>query len=121
MALVGTVPVRFNNRAAVTITSFSESLDRPGQVKSGGYGPIDSSQGIETGTGSFKVAIRQETGPEFDIDVLRLPFTMSYPLGPRRYSILGCKYTKIDMTNEQATGNTEWSVSFLYTQKVKTK
>lgn len=114
MALVGTVPVRFNNRAAITITEFNITLDRPGQIKAGGYGVIDSSEGVETGSGSFKLAPRQETGLEFPIDVLRLPFTMNFPLGTQRFAVLGCKMTQMALTNQQKEGNTEWAVTFIF-------
>ena len=121
MGLVGSVPARINNRPAVTVTDFSESLDRPGQVKSGGYGPIDTSEGVETGSGSFKLAARQENGYEFPLDELRKPFTVNYPVGPMRFALLGCKYTRFDVTVQQGTGNFEANVSFIYTQKKQTK
>lgn len=121
MALVGTVAVRLNNRPAVTITEFNETVDRPGQIKAGGYGVIDASQGVETGSGSFKLAPRQENGLEFPIDVLRQIFSMNYPLGNQRFVLLGCQMTQMTLTNQQKEGNTEYAVSFIYQQKKQTQ
>ena len=120
MALVGTVAVRFNNRAAVTVTEFSETLDRPGQIKAGGYGVIDASQGVETGSGSFKIAPRQENGMEFPLDTLRAIFSMNYPLGTQRFALLNCQMTQVAMSNQQQQGNTEVSVNFIYQSKKQT-
>ncbi len=121
MALVGTVAARINNRPAVTVTDFNDSLDRPGQIKAGGYGVIGTSEGVETGSGSFKMAVRQENGMEFPIDELRRPFTMNFPLGTQRFALLGCKYTRLDTSVQQKEGNTEVSISFIYEQKKQTR
>jgi hypothetical protein len=121
MALVGTVAIRINNRPAVTATDFSESLDRPGQVKAGGYGPIGTSEGVETGSGSFKFRPRTENGMEFPIDELRRPFTVNYPLGTQRFALLNCKYTRLDVNVQQQTGDVEVSVAYVYEQKKQTR
>lgn len=118
MGLVGSVPARFNNRPATTVTDFDIGIDRPGQVKAGGYGVIGTSEGVETGGSgsSFNIAIRQENGLEFDLETLRRPFTMAFPLGPRRYVLLGCKMTSMKLAVQQKEGNTTWSVNFIFEQ-----
>mgnify|MGYP000952888894 CR=1 FL=1 len=116
MSLVGPIPVRFNGRPAVTITDFDVGVDRPGQVKAGGYGIIGTSQGVETGSGSFKIRPRQENGLEFPIDTLRAPFSMAFPQGPQRFGVLACSMTSMRLTNQQQAGDNEWSVSFIYEQ-----
>lgn len=122
MALVGPIPVRFNGRPAVTITGFDVGVSRPGQVKAGGYGVIGTAQGVETGNGSFKIRPRQENGLEFPLDVLRAPFSMAFPLGlSQRYGVLACTMTDMRLTNEQASGDNEWTVQFIYEQLAQNK
>lgn len=121
MSLVGTVPVRFNNRAAVTITEFDDGVDRPGHVEAGGYGVIGTATGVETGSGSFKIAPRQENGLEFPIDILRKQFAMNYPLGTHRFSLLKCTMTSMRHSTQQKEGNTTWTVQFIYEELKQTQ
>lgn len=115
MALVGSVPVKINNRNGVSITDFNVDFDRPGQVKVGGFGVIGSSEGgAVTGTGSFKMAPRQENGLEFPLAELLLPFSMNFPLGTQRFAILGCKLTRGSISVAQKEGNTDAPIQFLF-------
>lgn len=122
MSLTGPIPVRVNGRPAISITDFDIGVDRPGQVVAGGYGVIGTSQGVETGSGSFKIRPRQESGLEFPIDVLRAPFSMAFPLGlAQRYGVLSCSMTSMRLSNQQQGGNNEWTVSFNFEQLAQTK
>ncbi len=114
MAVVGAITVRFNGRPAVTVTDFDDGVDRPAQVKAGGYGVIGTSTGVETGQGTFTMAPRQENGIEFPIDVLRQPFTMNYPMGTQRFALIGCTMTSMKRSTKQKEGDTSFVVSFVY-------
>lgn len=122
MPLVGSVPLRVNNRPAVTVTDFNIDADRPGQIKVGGYGVIGSSEGPAiTGTGSFKLAPKLENGLEFPLGELLKPFTLNFPLGPNRFAVLGCKLTKLSVAVAQQAGNTDVPVQFIFEDFKQTK
>jgi len=115
MALVGSVPVRINNRPATTVTDFEINFDRPGQVKVGGFGVIGSSEGPAiTGSGNFKMAPRQENGLEFPLAELLKPFVINFPLGPQRFAALGCKLVNGKIAVQQKEGNTDVPIQFIF-------
>lgn len=122
MALVGSVPLKINNRNAVTVTDFNVNFTRPGQVKVGGFGAFGSSEGgAVTGTGSFKQGPRMEGGMEFPLAELLRPFTLNFPLGTQRFAILGCKLTEGSIAVAQKEGNTDVPITFLFEDIKQTK
>jgi hypothetical protein len=122
MALVGAVPLRVNNRPAVSVTDFNVDFDRPGQIKVGGYGTIGTATGgAVTGTGSFKMAPRQENGLEFPLAELLQPFTLNFPLGTQRFAILGCTLTRGSVSVAQKEGNTDAPIQFIFEEIKQTR
>lgn len=122
MPLVGTVPLRFFNRAAVTCTDFSYDFDIPTQNKAGGYGQIGTSQGVGSGTFSFKIVPRQENGLEFPIETLtngEMP--INFPIGTMRFALLGAVVSKHALSVQQAAGNTEFSVNGVFREFRRTR
>lgn len=112
MPLVGTVPIRWDNRPAITVTDFNYDFDAPTQVKAGGYGPIDTAQGVGTGTFSFKMAVRQETGPELPLEsLIGQDHVINLPLGPKRYALTGVRVSKHALSVAQQQGNTDISIN----------
>ena len=123
MALVGTISLRINNRPAVTVTDFNYDHDTPTQNHAGGYGPIDTAQGVGTGTFSFKARARQETGLEFNplTDLAGSENVIVFPVGSMRFALLGAAVNKHSMSVQQQQGNTEFSVSGTYRQFKQTR
>jgi len=121
MPLVGTVPVRISNRPAVTVTDMSYDFAGTNNVRLGGYGPIGTSKSGRKGTGSFKMVPRQETGPEFDLALFFEEFTVAFPVGTKRYQLLGCESDKESLSVQQEAGNTEFTISFTFTLRKQTK
>jgi hypothetical protein len=117
MPLVGTVPVKINSRFAVTLTDFNYDYDRPTQIKAGAAGNIDTATGISQGSGSFKMAIRQDTGLEFSLATLAAEFSINFPLGPNRFALLGCVASKEALSVQQQQGNTEFTINFTFRER----
>lgn len=121
MPLVGTVPIRISSRPAVTVTDFSYDWSGSNNVRVGGYGPFGTSKSPRKGTGSFKMVPRQETGVEFNLDAFLYEFNISFPMGLNRYSLIGCEADKESLSVQQENGNTEYTISFTFTQRKQTR
>jgi len=121
MALVGAVPLRINNRPAITVTDFNYDFAGTNNVRLGGYGAIGTQKSGRKGSGSFKMIPRQETGPEFDLAVFFVEFVVAFPIGTKRYQLLGCEADKESLSIQQESGATEYNISFTFTDRKQTK
>jgi hypothetical protein len=119
-ALVAQVPVELNNVPYSTITKVNAKPTKQVSNKYGAYGYIGAAKGQEKGTFSLSLAV-PKTGLEADFQALDTDdgFTITYSMGTMRYMLLNCHWTEESLDNDPEAGNTDYSVSGTYGQRVR--
>lgn len=119
--LVGQVPLLVDYKAVATITKMSIKRRRGVTVKKGAYGSIGSAKGQPQIEGSFTLAV-PKGGSEIDLEAIfnsEEGATFTYQEGADRYGVYGVQISEDDLSSDYEAGNTEKTINFVATDKVK--
>lgn len=120
--LVAQVPVSIDGGIVVTIEEMTVNYTLPQTVHKGALGVIGVATGVQDVSADFTMSV-PKTGPEVNLVTKSAQpggFTLTYPLGVKRFALTGCRVKSDTVRIVQGSGQVTISGSIIAEDRLQT-